>query len=315
MELYNATEKEEFLQTIELEEVKALYRYLFSKSKGAEQLYQKDLYSFSLKQIEDVMRNVNPATMNSAANTKSRINHYITWAIRNGRRTNNINPIQGASREWEKKFIDKMEIYDLVEKLYNAQDQALIQCIFEGIMGQGFSELISMRESKINWKNNIVTVYDSKTKKEREVKVSDRCMRYIENALKQTVYLSEDTEVEKELISYKDYVFKNTKWRSSKFDRVSKSNLTKRLYIIKEVYELDEFTAITISESGRIKMASELAKERGKLTKEEFALIGDKFNLPKIKVREYEYYDISKMKYYINNENLKKLYEIETDIR
>src|SRR5690625_932786 len=210
MELYNAKEKEEFLDTIEAEDIKNLYRHLFSKSRGAEILYQKDLYAFSLRQIEDVMRNVNPATLNSSANTKSRINHYITWAISNGRRTNNINPIQGASREWEKKFIDKSikrylsdsELYDIVESLYNAQDQALIQCLFEGIMGQGLSELISMKYDNINWDSNEVRVTDQKDGKTRIVVVSDRCMRYLENAYKQTSYISENTETEKELIEF-----------------------------------------------------------------------------------------------------------------
>lgn len=319
---YNQEEKEEFLETIELDEVKNIYKYLFSKSKGAEILYQKDLYSFTLEQIEDVMRNVNPSTMNSAANTKSRINHYISWAIRHGRRENNINPIQGTTREWEKKFIDKNikrhltenELYDIIESLHNAQDQALVQCLFEGIKGQGLSELISMRYNKINWNKNIVTVWDKKYNRERDVVVSDRCMRYIENAYKQEVYTSQDTEVEKELVQFEDYIFKNVKWRASKFNNITRTNLTKRLYIIKEYFELDEFTAKTISEAGQIKMAADLIKERGKLEKEEFAIIGDQFGLPKTKVREYEYYDISKMKAYINSENLKKMYDVEIEI-
>ena len=181
-------------------------------------------------------------------------------------------------------------------------------------MGQGLSELISMRASRIDWENNIVTVWNSKTKEDRNVKVSNRCMRYIKDAFREEVYISEDTETEKDLVSYRDYIFKNTRWRASKFKEINKANLTKRLYIIKEVYELDEFTAMTISESGRIKMAADLIKERGQMTKEEFALIGDKFNIAKTKVREYEYYDISKMKYYINSENLKKLYDIDIEI-
>src|SRR5699024_7115716 len=107
-----------------------------TKSKGAELLYQKDLYAFTLEQIEDVMRNINPTTMNSAANNKSRINNYVSWAITTGRRTNNINPIHGLGRDWERKFVDKgikrilteNELNNIVNNLYNPQDQALVQC-------------------------------------------------------------------------------------------------------------------------------------------------------------------------------------------
>lgn len=320
--LFNQKEKEEFLNTLASEEVQNVFIHLFEKSKGTEELYQKDLYSFSLLQIEDVMRNVNPATINSATNTKSRIATYITWAIRNGRRVNNINPIQGTTFEWQEQFIDKSvkrhlsdhEIYEIVEGLYNAQDQALIQCLYEGIMGMGLSELLSMRASKIDWENNIVTVKDDRYEEERNVKVSDRCIKFIENAYKQTTYLSENTENEKELIEYQDFIFKNVKWRASKFNKINMSGLARRLAVIKETYDLEEFHSNTISESGRIKMAYDICKTKGKLEKEDFEKIGDRFNLSKMESKGYRYYNTGKMKHYINEKNLKNLYNIDCTI-
>ena len=319
---YNSEEKEEFLKTINSEEVRKIYEHLFLKSKGAETLYQKDLYSFTLEQIEDVMRNINPATMNSAANNKSRLNNYMSWAITNGRRTNNINPIHGLGRDWERKFIDKntkrflseSELNDIIEGLYNAQDKALIQCIFEGILGQGFSELISMRYSKIDWTNNKVSVIDKRSNKEREVQVSDKCLQFIKEAYYQVLYRSEETDTEKELVEYEDYIFKNVKWRTSKFPRITKDGIGKRIYIVKEKYELEEFKAKTIQESGMNKMAADLYKSNGKLDKEEFIKIGEQFNLSKIRVDGYEYYDIRKMKNQINEKTLKELYDIDVKI-
>ena len=134
----------------------------------------------------------------------------MSWAITNGRRTNNINPIHGLGRDWERKFIDKntkrflseSELNDIIEGLHNAQDKALIQCIFEGILGQGFSELISMRYSKIDWVNNTVSVIDKRSNKEREVQVSDKCLQLIKEAYYQILYRSEETDTEKELVDY-----------------------------------------------------------------------------------------------------------------
>lgn len=321
--LYNQEEKNEFLNTIEIDGIRNLYHFMFLKSKGAEMLYKKDLYSFSLEQVEDVMRNINPRTLNSTANAKSRINHYITWAINNGRRENNINPIQGTGREWEKRFIDqslkrhfsKREIGDIVDNLLNAQDQALIQCLFEGIMGQGLSELLSMRYDKVDWVNNKITVYNQKEQKYRIAEVSNRCMRFIENAYKQTTYISEDTETEKELVDFQGNIFKNIHWRSSMYPQVSRANLAKRLSIIKDVYELEEFSAINISESGRIKMAYDILQQEDKnsFDKEDYAKIGDKFNLTKTNVSGYEYYNVAKIKSYVTSKNLKEFYGIEIE--
>lgn len=317
--LYNEKEKLEYLETIKNDEVKDLFYFLFTKSRGAEELYQKDLYMFSLDQIDIVMKNINPTTLNSVANNKSRINRYIRWAIKNGRRTNNTNPLQPTGVEWANKFIDKttkrhlssVEIDKLTEKLQNAQDQALVQCIFEGVLGKGLSELLSMNISNINWQKNEIAVRDDKDGKYRTLKMSDKCMRFIENAYNEESYISEEFNTEKKLMDHKGYIFKNTKWRSTKNQYVSRGNLAKRIGSIKRAFELDEFSAITISESGRIKMAADILKTEDTLTKVEFAKIGDRFNLPKTINNDYEYYNVSVMKNYINEENLKKLYGID----
>lgn len=321
-ELYNEKTKLEYLATIESEDVKDLSYHLFQKSKSAEKYFEKDLYSFNLDQIDMVMRNINPATLNSVANNKSRINNYIRWAIKNGRRANNMNPLQGTGQEWASKFIDKVskrhlsstELYDLTESLHNAQDKALIQCIFEGISGHELSELTSLNVDNIDWEKNEVTVYDIKSKEPRTVKLSDRCMNFIDLAYQQQYYLSEDSELEKELMEYQGNVFKNKKWRSTMNSFVSKGNLTKRISDIKDKYGLDQFSTVTISESGRIKMAADLFRERGELTKEEFSIIGDHYNLPKTTNNGYTYYNTFIMKNYINEDNLKDLYGIEVEL-
>ncbi|PAV30250.1 hypothetical protein CIL05_07215 [Virgibacillus profundi] len=321
MELYNQSTKMEYLDTLASPDVQTLLRSVFEKSKNTEILYDKDLHSFSLGQIEEVIRNINPATLNSVSNTKSRINTYLIWAINNGRRENNINPLAGTTKEWERKFIDNVsqrylsetDMFDLTEMLLNAQDQALIQCIFEGISGQAMSELISMNYHRINWNDNEVTVKDVKTNNFRTVKVSNRCIKFIENAYRQQVFTAEDTENEKQLAEFEGSVFKNTVWKNTRNHKVSRGNLAKRLYIIKDKYEMDSLTVNTISESGRIKMAADLYRERGKLGKQEFTEIGDRFNINKMTVNGYSYYDTAKMKNYIDSENLKEMYNLDVE--
>lgn len=317
--LYNEETKQEYLSTIQHDEVKELVLYVFSKSKSAEEKYKKDLHSFDLDQIDMVMKNINPSTMNSVANNKSMINIYIRWAIKNGRRANNINPLQGTGRDWALKFIDKVkkrhfsssELDTLLGNLYNDQDKALVQCIFEGISGYRMSELISMKTSDIDWQTREITVYDSKKDDHRIVQVSKKCLEYIESAYKQSYYIAELTNNEKELLEYEESIFKNTFWRSTRNDFVSSGTLLKRLSAIKEKYRLDEFSVTTISESGRIKMAADIFIEKRKVDKEGLTLIGDTFSLPTIVSNGYEYYNTTVMKNYISTRNLKQLYNIE----
>lgn len=319
---YNHDIKMEYLETIENEDVRDVVSHLFMKSKSTEMLYEKDLYSFNLQQIEEVMKNINPATRNSVRNNKSRIRLYIVWAIQNGRRVNNINPLAGVTSEWEDRFLDttterylsSSDIHDLIDSLFNAQDKALIQCIFEGITGRAMSELLSLNVKNINWDKNIVKVKDAKTNEYRSVKVSDRCLRLIQSAYEEKTYLAEDTETEKDLIDFEGNVFKNTVWKNTKNREVSLGTLRKRLYIIKEKYGLDALSVQTICESGRIKMAADLYKERNKLETDEFKEIATHYNIPNIRVGGYYYPDTSKMKHYINSKNLKELYDLDIEL-
>src|SRR5699024_4177649 len=130
---------------------------------------------------------------------------------------------------------------------------------------------------------------------------------------KQDTYISEDTDTEKELIDYQGKIFKNIKWRNTKNQEVNNLGLAKRLYIIKEVYELEEFKAKTISEYGMVKMAVDIYKKTGRLDKEELNTIGDRYNLSKVKIGEYSYHDTTKMKNIISGEVLKQYYDIEIE--
>lgn len=319
MEFYNHGTKLEYLETLKNPEVRELIESLFAKSKNTEEFYGKDLYDFNLEQIGKVIENVNPATYNSVINTKSRINVYITWAIENGRRSSNINPLHGTDSEWaesflvnqEERYFNDTDLHDLLDVLENDQDKALIQCIFEGISGQGMSELISMNYNNIDFENNLVKVTNSRDNKERTVKVSDKCIEYIKKAYHQTVYIDVETGNEKELINYQGSIFKKTQWRNTQDEQINRANLAKRLYQIKEAYKFQSLTVNTISESGRIKMAADIYKEKGELTKDDFTKIGDQFNLGKMTVNGYTYYDVRKMKHYINKNNLEALYGLE----
>lgn len=316
---YNYDTKEEYLDSLESEGTRGNFELLFSKSKSTEEFFEKDLLSFNLNEIGKVVQNTNPTTIISAVNTVSRIRRYISWAITNGRRQNNIHPLDGVSNKWERQFVDDMVkrfiteegIKDIVDDLPNAQDQALVQCIFEGVNGKGLSELLTLNAKRIDWDNNELTLVNEKGEI-RKITVSDRCMRLIDSAYREEVYYLETNGTELELVDYQDNIFKNVSYVNSKFKEVTIGTLRQRISRIKNNYDLEEFSATTVSQSGQIKMAKDIYEETGSLNNDDLERIGEVFNTSRINTEFYNNkINLNKLRYYINPKNLKDLYNID----
>lgn len=319
--MYNQEIKEQFLSQMEETSQKTV-SYVFYKTSEVEQFYDKDLFSFSLQQIEKVMKTLNPGSINKARSDMMNLQNYITWAIRKGYRESNIHPMAGTDSKWASQFIDNTtkrhyseeEIDEIVKDLNNAQDQALIQCLFEGIMGKGLSELLSMNYNWIDWNENLITVKDDKDGEERTLKVSDKCMRYIKNAHLQQTYTGYGDEARELPLGETDYIFKNTIFKRTKTNEANQLTLLNRLQAIKDYLGKEKLSPNTISQSGRIKMAADLYARDGELKREQFREIAERFKASKVKQDGRVYANVSLMKDYINSYNLKELYDLDIEI-
>lgn len=320
IELYNPTLKEAYLKDkFDNEDSKKLNEYLFRKSKTTEEYFGRDLATFNLDQIEMVFRDMNPATRNSASNIKSRITKYIDWAIQNGHRQTNINPLKGTVK-WEAQFVDniterhlsKDKFDEIVDRVPNYQDKALMYSIFEGANGQALSELVNLKYDDLNFDENKITLRDDKGNV-RELEISHTCMSYLDKAYHEGIHVNLDSGSELTLMEYDNHIFKNTLARNTQSSKLNKSTLPKRLQRIKEYFELDEFSTNSISESGQISFAVDLYKKYGKLDKEEFDIISRRFRTSRIKGDKYDYANTYKMKQYISRDNIQELYNIDIE--
>lgn len=321
MEFYNEVIKKKYLDSLENEGTKHVVSYIFEASHSTENILEKDLYNFTDKEIGLVLQNMQLSTINTAIANLSLIRKYIDYCIKNGYRDNNINPLIEKNENWVAKFVDKSkkihwsenELINLIEELPNAQDQALISLIFNGVFGEKLSELINLHYYDIDWNKNEIFIKERNTK----IKVPDKCIDYIKKAYEFNIYYSLNTEgdyIEYPLVR-SDYILRPVASKKSKHsEQTNASVIYARLSRIREYFELEYFTPNAIKQSGMIKMAVDLWNERGKLEKEEFQLIGDWFNLKKIHANGYEYHNRSAMKRYINEENIKNLYGIDVVI-
>lgn len=315
--MYNPDIKEEFLLTYENNETQTVIAYIFYKSKSTEELLKKDLYEFSIDEIEDVLFNMNPLTKRAAETNARFISSYIDWAISKGLVNSNINPMLTKGNDWFEKFVDKnrkiyfseQELNEMIEELVNASDAVILRLLFEGAGGEGLSELLNLTKNHIKF-DNVLVLEDDK-KGIRELKFSEECMRLIKQALKEKEYqLKNGTGQRNNVLKLveNDYVIRPVQRRSTTIDRADKHLIYRRIATIKEYFGLKYLTAKNIQRSGMIKMAKDLFLRDRELKSKQLYEISERFGIGKI---GSEYYNISILKEFINRENIKKLYGID----
>lgn len=322
--LYNEQLKEAFLKTYDNEQSRNTIKYLFFKAYPMELILEKDLYNFSKDEIGKVIQNADPMSQSVAYSYGRFIVAYLNWAIENGYRMNNINPLQGVTNEWYEQFIDKSkkvhftdkEIQEIIDQLVNAQDAVILALLFEGVNGYGASEISNLKYKDVDFENGILKLYDDK-KGERKIQVSNNTLKLIEKAYHETEYYSRNGEIEnakyaKTPVLKSEYVVKNIKrGRAIEGRRVEKHGIYRRIEMISELFNLPYLTPKGIQRSGMIYMAKELYLKNGKLGKEELSQIGEKFDFIKIHSQGYEYYNTTLMKEFINRDNILELYNID----
>jgi hypothetical protein len=317
-ELYNPNIKEQFLKTYDNEQTQNTIKYLLYNAYSIEKILDKDLYNFSLGEIGQVLLNSDPLNLSVAKTNARFLTQYISWGIENGLRNDNLNPLRGIDvNEWASKFVSKKKIYfseteinDLISKLVNYQDKAIIRMLFEGINGHGCSELTLLKESDIN--NELLSLNDTKFE-HREVAVTSECLNLIKGALYEKEYLIRNGTVEKgaksiELVE-NDFVIRPVNRKVTDTSApADKHTVYRRLAVIGELFDLPYLTVKNIERSGMIKMAADLLKEHGSLDYPQLEAIGDRFGIRRVMVNGYHTYNTTILREYLNEENIFELY-------
>jgi integrase len=322
--IYNEEVKNRYLETYENEGTQTTIRNIFSKSATQEETLKKDLYNFSIDDLIDVFKNVSPKSLAVSMSAGRFIKSYISWCITNGYRDNNDNPLNGVDKEWYKNFVDRKlkihysfeEFIDLLEdkNMYNAQDKAFLFLMWEGVIGEQFSELRELKIPDIDFENKTIYVKE----RDQKVKVSDECIKFLEKTINEKTYYNYNPKTkdfnERGLLP-SSYVFKTTKSpRSSEGQPVGMSMLYTRLHAFKEILNVDHLTPNALKQSGMLYQSYLIYLEEGKLGYDQLAKIGEKYNFSKLENNGYSYFNTYLMREFISSENLKDLYDVEVEI-
>lgn len=314
--MYNPEIKKRFLEKYPYD----AYERIFLRSYVFEEALGKDLYDFNIDDIKRVLYELDPITLGSSRTNGRIITSYIDWAIKEGYRKNNINPLKTVQSEWFNQFVNKkrklfitdQELEEIEAHCINSQDAVIVRALFEGLT---VSELLNLKKTDVDYENGILKLKDDK-KGERTLKVSEQCLKLIRQASEEIQYyknngqISEGTRREWTELVDNEYVLRPSITRTKKMGRADEFLIYRRLDTIKKTLGFPYLTSKNISNSGKLKMARDLYLKEGALGREQLIKIAERFNVSKVIINGYESYNLTILKDFITLENLKMYYDV-----
>jgi integrase len=244
--MYNEEIKNKFIET-KGKSVNA-FRVLFNyKTEPFELAYGKDLYDFTVEELQEVISNSKFTPKKSTIEvTISRISVYLDWAVENGYIKENLIKKYREMfdvdlfidlTELQSYIITNEEIENIINLLNNAIDAVFISLIFyEGLTKE---ELVNLRKQDINVDNNSIILFDIDNTV-REINVSEKTMSLLKDAAKQNIYVRQNGK--QYLLKNNDYIIRSEARRHGNNDEPISDNAL----CIKEKY-ISKITGYTIT--------------------------------------------------------------------
>jgi site-specific recombinase XerD len=326
--LYNQAQKLRYLNNHNANTKSTYYRVLIRAS-SLEEEYGKDLYNFNIVEIEQLLSFLNPKTLSSCKIATSTIQRYIRWAIEQGLRTDNTNPLDAmVDKDFMNKFIDqsnellysKEDIDNITGSLINFIDAALVQSIFEGALGKGYSEILNLQFNDIDEANNQITLTNSiedgqTTTRILKLRDDSNLITLLKKAFEQKTYYknngnpSPNNKSDEIKLVDNNYIFRSAALNIKHEDKAHPHIVLRKLKLMSEWFGYPYLTAINLRNSGMLYELYRLYMTYDEIEKEQYDILCDKYNVNKSKAG---YYIVSRYKNeFLNLQTLKQIYDIE----
>ncbi|SNZ10008.1 hypothetical protein SAMN05421503_1462 [Terribacillus aidingensis] len=319
--LYNNEMKEAFLRHLEKthnEETAKVYMYSLKRAKEMEEFLNKDLSTFTEKQILEVIMAGDHASETAARSVLTHLRSYINWAIVNGLTSSNINMADRITTDHlktaighNKKFhITEKDLIELENNLVNAQDKVVVRLIFEGVFGKQFAEIRNLKKDDIDTTNNSILLTDLKNE-QRNLKVSSTCIKVIKDALDQENYEYNNgkstTSVKDAPLLDNGFVIRQKlagRNREGSNEPIPSFHIYRIFDVLKTVTNNPYLDPNKVRQSGQLYCGYKHLMDGGTLDNDFYDKLSDRFNISKRQ-------NFHKLKNEVNEESINSLYSIK----
>lgn len=293
--MYNEDIKNKFLSNYSNVNTQTLYRKLLSKFGAYEKNVDKDLYTFDIDEIGELLYWYSPKSRNSASTALSVIKMYRSFAVREGYTNihldfsrligdNDINMFLNRKALPYSYLKSAEEFYEIVNHLENYQDAIILILLWNGIDGFKHSEIVNLKVKDCDFEKNRIYLYNSNGKLVREVEMSPRDMAYVKDSTEETIYKKGNGKAKgkctsRELIK-NDYVLRVPVSKSHPWNaKIDAQVIDTRMKRIKEWCDKIHLSPQNIVTSRVMIHLSEIDETNGELTHSDFEDVNKKFGV------------------------------------
>lgn len=293
--MYNQEFKEKFLASLDSEHKVSLFTSLFAKSSSYEEEFERDLYDFTMKDLDLFYYGIATPSENTLAVFHSIIIQYIDYAIKDGQRMSNINifrNIAGTSlgryvASYKNQYLTLSEFNDFMKYVANDIDVAIYRSLFEGISGEQYSEIRNLKMSDIEETDGRILANLLEEKKsgetlERTIEITPQLFKDLQYANRQKEYVANNgTSVVHAAAEVVDspYVFRPVKRGAylNSNGQINMQTVFRKKILLNELTDGQIRNINTLVVSGMLHMANEIFRETGQLTDDDFFAIGEHY--------------------------------------
>lgn len=193
--IYEQQIKERFLNSIDVSQYPPRWwERVFEKSYIFEIEKQKDLFNFIVPEILEFYKFLDVGSLAPLIVYNVNLTKYAQWALNENMVVDGQNHFDVISTDLLNSCVNKIKMkqsivtYDyfidkVLPQIENEQDQFVFFCLFEGIKGKNYQEIIDLKLSDIDEKNQTVSLSSG-----REIYVSKDFINICKKANTQTVY-------------------------------------------------------------------------------------------------------------------------------
>lgn len=169
---YNTETKQRFIDSIEVEKYPPRWwERLFEKSAIIENSKGLDLFDFSVSDLLDFYKYLSLGNIASLIVYNTNLVKYGEWALSQNLIADNQIHFSEIKVELLSTCLNKVRLDNSIltleglkaAKFYNRQDAFIIWCLFEGIKGKNYDEILGVKLSDINKDNNEITLCSGRT--------------------------------------------------------------------------------------------------------------------------------------------------------